>query len=161
MPNLSYQARHSPPKKWEHLLAHATGSWVAVAGIGVGIQMIITLVTDFTVSRVAEILPVPFLLTLSVFLVGGGVVFLAGVFLHIEPLAKAQLLTRIGCIGLSVGWFTRALALISSTGVADGTSVWISLSLGAGCFTRLVASVLSEPIIDSDVKRKVRCRRHD
>lgn len=159
MPHLAYRGRHQPPLWWEHVLAHPMGLAAAVAGLLVGVQMVISLATDLVVSRVAESLPTWVLAVLAVSLIGGAVAFTLGLLGRFNTLAASQLLVRIGSIGLAVGWLARAFALASVTGTADMTSVTTSLSLSAGCLTMLLASTMTEPILDHDVTTRVRCHR--
>lgn len=152
MPNLIYRTSHHPPRWDDHVYAHPWSLAVSFAAIGIGVQMIIAIVTDVRLSRVAEILPTPVLGLLAASLILGGAMFIAGTFAHLKTLASSEFLVRIGMLGMATGWAVRALALIAHTGVADLTSVWTSVCLCIGALISLIASFKNGKSLVADVK---------
>lgn len=153
MPNLVYRAAHQPPRWWEHWLAHGMGLGIAIAAIGAGIQVGITLTGHRVLSRAAEALPPWTLALMTLALFAGATAYAAGVLVKWSLLARSQALMQVGLSGMATGWLVRGIALFVRGQPQDMTSAWVSASLALGCILSLVGSHISTPRVEADARQ--------
>lgn len=143
MPLHGYTTDRRPPTNVDHILAHPYSMGIAFWQIFAGLTVLLTIVTDLSVSESLDSLPDIVMASVGVLLLVGGASVIRGLLNDDDDLMVGWRIERFGLILSATGWAAYAVTQLAA--MPDHVLSWTSaLVFTVSHLTRYRATRLEE-----------------